>query len=173
MGQCIIMLKHEVMTVNEWHNNGPQDLIMVSLCVQVPIDKMQLCFTSACLPASPYHNPTPTMGCSVSTTLTLANHSHTLPSARYSLAHFSSIPVAIEGEHLPTEVGYDAVLQSGKDSGEDDEQVSFPQDPGQYFVDTPLVAITASILLGYDTTSLAHLYLGTFSHSSLFSADPL
>jgi hypothetical protein len=29
--------------------------------------------------------------------------------------------VAIEDEHLPTEVGYDAELQSGQDPGEDDE----------------------------------------------------
>jgi hypothetical protein len=29
--------------------------------------------------------------------------------------------VAIEGEHLPTEVGYDTELQSGQDSGEDDK----------------------------------------------------
>ena len=33
-----------------------------------------------------------------------------------------------------------------------------------YFVET---AITASSLLGYNTTSLAHLHLGSFSHSSL------
>ena len=33
-----------------------------------------------------------------------------------------SVPVAIEGEHLPTVVGYDAELQSGHDRGEDDEQ---------------------------------------------------
>ena len=32
---------------------------------------------------------------------------------------------------------------------------------------TTLAAITASSLLGYDATSLAHLYLGSFSHSSL------
>ena len=38
----------------------------------------------------------------------------------------------------------------------------------QYFVEAPLAAITASNLLGYDATSLAHLYLGTF-----FSADRL
>ena len=37
----------------------------------------------------------------------------------------------------------------------------------QYFVKAPLAAITASSLLGYDATSLAHLYLGSFSHSSL------
>jgi hypothetical protein len=28
----------------------------------------------------------------------------------------------------------------------------------QYFVEAPLAEITASILLGYDATSLAHLY---------------
>jgi hypothetical protein len=39
----------------------------------------------------------------------------------------------------------------------------------QYFAEAPLAAITALSLLGYDTTSLAHLYLGNFS----FSADPL
>jgi hypothetical protein len=37
----------------------------------------------------------------------------------------------------------------------------------QYFVEDPLVVITASSLLGYDATSLAHLYLGSFSHSYL------
>ena len=37
----------------------------------------------------------------------------------------------------------------------------------QYFVEAPLAAITASRLLGYDSTSLEHLYLGSFSHSSL------
>ena len=37
----------------------------------------------------------------------------------------------------------------------------------QYFVEAPLAPITASNLLGYDITSLAHLYLGSFSHSSL------
>jgi hypothetical protein len=34
---------------------------------------------------------------------------------------FSSVPVAIEGELFPTEVGYDAELQSGQEPGEDDE----------------------------------------------------
>jgi hypothetical protein len=32
------------------------------------------------------------------------------------------MPVAIEGEHLPAEVGYHAKMQSSQDSGEDDEQ---------------------------------------------------
>jgi hypothetical protein len=31
------------------------------------------------------------------------------------------MPVAFEGEHLPTEVGYDTELQSGQDPDEDDE----------------------------------------------------
>ncbi len=31
---CIIMLQHEVMVVNEWHNNVPQDLILhLHLCI--------------------------------------------------------------------------------------------------------------------------------------------
>ncbi len=34
----IIMLQHEVMVVNEWHNNGPQDLVTVSLCFQNAIN---------------------------------------------------------------------------------------------------------------------------------------
>jgi hypothetical protein len=55
MGPCIV-LKDEVMTANEWHDNGPQDLVMVSLhsnCHQ----KMQLCLLSVAY-ACPYHNPT-------------------------------------------------------------------------------------------------------------------
>ena len=31
MGLCIIMLKHEVMAVDEWHNNGPQALCAFKL----------------------------------------------------------------------------------------------------------------------------------------------
>ncbi len=38
MGPCIIMLQHEVMVVDEWHNNGPQDLVTVSLCIQNAIN---------------------------------------------------------------------------------------------------------------------------------------
>ena len=34
-------------------------------------------------------------------------------------------------------------------------------------VEAPMAAITASSLLEYDATSLAHLYLGSFCHSSL------
>ncbi len=46
MGLCIIMLQHEVMVVDEWHNNGPQDLVTVSLCIQHAINKMHLCSLS-------------------------------------------------------------------------------------------------------------------------------
>ena len=31
MGPCIIMLKHEVVDADVWHDNWPQDLVMVSL----------------------------------------------------------------------------------------------------------------------------------------------
>jgi hypothetical protein len=40
MGLCIIMLKHEVMAADEWHDNGPQDLVTVSLSIQIAIDKI-------------------------------------------------------------------------------------------------------------------------------------
>ena len=58
MGLCIIMLKHEVMAADEWHDNGPQDFVT---CVQISIDKMQLCSLSVAY-VCPYHNPTATMG---------------------------------------------------------------------------------------------------------------
>uniref|UniRef100_A0A674EIW8 DENN domain containing 4C n=1 Tax=Salmo trutta TaxID=8032 RepID=A0A674EIW8_SALTR len=48
-------------------------------------------------------------------------------------------------------------------SGDGPQNISFTQ----YFVEAPLTAITASSLLGYDATSLVHLSLGSFSHSSL------
>jgi hypothetical protein len=62
MGLCIIMLKREVM--DEWHDNGPQDPVTISLCIQIAIDKMQLCLLSIAY-VCPYHNPTATMGHSV------------------------------------------------------------------------------------------------------------
>ena len=46
MGACTFMLKPEVMAGNNWHDNGPQDLVTVSLCIQIAIDKMQLCLLS-------------------------------------------------------------------------------------------------------------------------------
>ncbi len=37
--RAFIMLQHEVMVVDEWHNNGPQDFVTVSLCIQNAINK--------------------------------------------------------------------------------------------------------------------------------------
>ncbi len=45
MGSCIIMLQHEVMVVDEWHNNGPQDLVMLSVHSKCH-HKMHLCSLS-------------------------------------------------------------------------------------------------------------------------------
>ncbi len=64
MGPCIIMLQHEEMVVVEWHNNGPQDLVTVSLCIQNGINKINLCPLSMTY-AWPYHNPAATMGHSI------------------------------------------------------------------------------------------------------------
>ena len=61
MGPCIIMLQPEVMVVDEWHKDGPQDHITVSLCIQNAINKIHLCSLSITY-ACPYHNPTATMG---------------------------------------------------------------------------------------------------------------
>jgi hypothetical protein len=60
----IIILKHEVIAVDEWHDIGPQDLITVPLSIQIAIDKIQLCSLSVAY-ACPYHNPTGTMRQSV------------------------------------------------------------------------------------------------------------
>ncbi len=82
------MLQNEVMVVDEWHNNGPQDLVTVSLCIQNAINKVPLCLLSITY-ACPYHNPTATMGHSIHM-LTSVNRSPTqrhtccLPSALYS-----------------------------------------------------------------------------------------
>ncbi len=35
MGRCIIMLQHEVMVVDEWHNNGPISLCSLSITYKV------------------------------------------------------------------------------------------------------------------------------------------
>ncbi len=94
MGPCINMLQHEVMVVDEWHNNGPQDLVTVSLCIQNAINKRHPCSLSITY-VCPYHNPTATMG--HSTTLTSANrsptrrHTRCLPSALCSENQDSSV----------------------------------------------------------------------------------
>ena len=36
-------LKHEVKAADEWHDNGPQYLVTVSLCIQMAFVKKQLC----------------------------------------------------------------------------------------------------------------------------------
>ncbi len=110
MGLCIIMVQHEVIIVDEWHNNGPQDLVMVSRCIQNAINKMHLCslsITYACL----YHNPTVTMGHSIHNVNISKEKRTPLQSAR---------PPSIVSI-FPTQVGYDDELQSGRDPDKDDE----------------------------------------------------
>ena len=58
------MVKYEVMAEDEWRNNGPQDLITVSLYIQLAIDKIKLCLLSIGNDC-PFHNPTATVGHSV------------------------------------------------------------------------------------------------------------
>ncbi len=77
-GLCIIMLQHEVMVMDEWHNNGPQDLVTVSLCIQNAINKMHLCSLSITY-ACPYHNPTATMGHSIHNVDISKPFTHTMP----------------------------------------------------------------------------------------------
>ncbi len=133
MGPCIIMLQHEVMVVDEWHNNGPQDLVTVSLCIQNAINKMHLCSLSITY-ACPYHNPTRHHGpLDPQRWHQQTAHPHDaihavchLPCAvktgiHQVREHLSKVPDTIECEHLPTQVGYDDKLQSCRDPDEDDE----------------------------------------------------
>ena len=69
---------HEVMAADEWHDNGPQDLAMVSLCIQMTFYKMQLYSLSVAY-ACPYHNPTATMGHSVHNLNICKPLAHTTP----------------------------------------------------------------------------------------------
>jgi hypothetical protein len=57
MGLCMIMLKHEVMAVDEWPDNGPRDLLTVSLCIPIVNSSNAIVFVvrSLCLLCS-YHN---------------------------------------------------------------------------------------------------------------------
>ncbi len=78
MGPCIIKLQHEVMVVDEGHNNGPYDLVTLSLCIQNAINKMHLCLLSI-THACPYHNPTATMGHSSHNLDISKPFNHTMP----------------------------------------------------------------------------------------------
>ena len=72
------MLKHELMVADEWHDSGPQDLVTVSLCIQIAIDKMQLSSLSVAY-ACPYHNPIATMGHSLDNVNIIKPHAPTPP----------------------------------------------------------------------------------------------
>ncbi len=72
------MLQHEVMVVDEWHNNGAQDLVTVSLCIQNAINKIHLCSLSITY-TCPYHNPTATMGHSIHNVDISKPFTHTTP----------------------------------------------------------------------------------------------
>jgi hypothetical protein len=93
-GRAWNMLKHEVMAAVEWHDNGPQDLVTVSLRIQIAIDKMQLCSLSIAY-ACPYHNPTSNMGHSAHNVDINKPLAHTtpccLPSAWYRWNQDSSV----------------------------------------------------------------------------------
>ncbi len=72
------MLQHEVMVVDEWHVSGPQELVTVSVCIQIAINKMHLCLLSVAY-AYPYHNPTTTMGHSIHVIVISKPLAHTTP----------------------------------------------------------------------------------------------
>jgi hypothetical protein len=76
------MLKHEVMVADEWHDNRAQDL--VSLSIQIAIDKMQLCSLFVAY-ACRYHTPTAIMGRSVHNV-----DISKLPNAIYAVCHLPS-----------------------------------------------------------------------------------
>jgi hypothetical protein len=78
----IIMLKHEVMVGDEFHDNGPRDLVTVP-AFKFAIDKMHLCLLFIAY-ACPYHNPTATMGHSIHNVDISKPLTHTTPSVRYS-----------------------------------------------------------------------------------------
>jgi hypothetical protein len=123
MGQCIIMLKHEVMATDEWHDNRPQDLFTISLCIPISINKIKLCLLSVAY-VYPYHNPTATMGQSVHNVDISKPLAHTTPCTlsaicpvQFILGFIHEVYASPVCQHLPTEVGYDAELQSGQDPG--------------------------------------------------------
>ncbi len=98
MGSCIIMLQHEVIVVDEWHNNGPQYLITVSLCIQNAINKMHLCSLSITY-ACPYHNPTATMGHSIHNVDISKPLTHTMPYTLSAICPVQWKPLFIREEN--------------------------------------------------------------------------
>ena len=65
-------------------HNVSKDLVTVFLCIQISIDKMQLCSLSVAY-ACPYHNPTTNMGHSVHNVDISTPHTHMKPcTAKFS-----------------------------------------------------------------------------------------
>ncbi len=133
MGLYIIMLQHEMMVVDEWHNIGPQDLVTVSLCIQNAINKMHMCslsITHACL----FHNPTAPMGHSihnVDISSPTQRHTRCLPSALYSENRDSSVKRTLfqsARRHRMLAFAHSSRLRrrrsSGRDPDEEDEHAN-------------------------------------------------
>jgi hypothetical protein len=83
------LLKHEVMEADKRHGNGPQDLVMVSLCIQIAIVQL---FSLSVVYACSYHNPTMTH-CSQ------CWHQHRLPTwpscCTYQIKLFVSVDLTV------------------------------------------------------------------------------
>ncbi len=106
-----------------WMNGTSMGLRISSqyLCAfKMPSIKMHLCSLSITY-ACPYHNPTATMGHSLDPQRWHQQTAHP-HDAIHAVCHLPcTVPDVIECEHLPTQVGYDDELQSGRDPDEDDE----------------------------------------------------
>ncbi len=94
-------------------------------------------------------------------TMALANCSHTLrhtccllPAGTVKTGihlrskHFSKVPDIIEGEQLPSQVGYDDELQSGQDLRTTSTQMSFPDTVSDSLCRNSLVVQTLQIKAG-------------------------